>query len=231
MQARSTVYCRFGKRLFDIIASLSALIVLSPVLCVVGLLVRIFLGAPVIFRQTRGGRNQTPFTIFKFRSMLPANDPSGNLRSESARITSLGRILRATSLDELPGLFNVLRGDMSLVGPRPLLTRYGPWYAADELSRFDVLPGITGWAQINGRNALGWDDRFQYDVYYAQHVCLSLDLKILFLTVGKVLRRDDVHVDSTLIVPALDDERRQKWGSLAVRPQVAAEGKIDLLAK
>jgi lipopolysaccharide/colanic/teichoic acid biosynthesis glycosyltransferase len=141
--------------------------------------------------------------------MTDERDPSGKLLPDVARLTRLGRFLRSASLDELPELFNVLRGEMSLVGPRPLLTRYEPWYTDEELRRFDVRPGITGWAQINGRNALSWTGRFQYDTHYVRNCSLLLDLKILFRTVGKVLSRENVYVDTTLTVTSLDEERRR----------------------
>jgi len=208
--ARVSIYRRGGKRLFDVVASLAALALLSPLIGLIALLVRMFHGTPVLFRQTRGGLHQKPFTILKFRSMTDECDADGNVLSDTIRMTGLGRFLRATSLDELPELLNVLRGEMSLVGPRPLLTRYQPWYTADELKRFDVLPGITGWAQINGRNALGWDERFRHDVQYVENCSFQFDLKILFFTVGKVLRREDVQVDTDLTLQSLDDQRRER---------------------
>jgi lipopolysaccharide/colanic/teichoic acid biosynthesis glycosyltransferase len=206
------MYRAVGKRALDLLISIAALVLLSPLLLAVAALVAIFLGQPVIFRQTREGYHRQTFTIYKFRSMLPEFDASGRQLSETERMTTLGRILRATSFDELPELYNVLRGDMSLVGPRPLIMRYKPWYAAHETRRFDVRPGITGWAQINGRNLLGWDERFLHDVYYVDHLGFLLDLKILLLTVGKVVLRQGVEVDTSLNVPSLDDERREKWG-------------------
>jgi lipopolysaccharide/colanic/teichoic acid biosynthesis glycosyltransferase len=210
MYTRSTFYRRCGKRILDVLVSATALAILSPLLGLLALLVRIFLGSPVLFRQTRGGLRQELFTILKFRSMTDGRDATGELLSDTVRLTRLGRFLRATSLDELPGLINVLRGEMSLVGPRPLLPQYGPWYTANELKRFDVLPGITGWAQINGRNALSWDERFQYDVEYADNCSLVFDLKILFLTLGKVVCREHVQVDTSLTVSSMDEERREK---------------------
>jgi lipopolysaccharide/colanic/teichoic acid biosynthesis glycosyltransferase len=214
MDSSFSIYGRGGKRLFDILASAAGLIALLPLLCLIAVMVRIFLGAPVLFRQTRVGLHQKPFTILKFRSMTDQRDSAGKLLPDTARMTRLGRFLRATSLDELPELLNVLRGDMSLVGPRPLLTRYQPWYTANELKRFDVLPGITGWAQVNGRNALSWDRRFQLDLEYVENLGLGLDLKVLSFTVGQVLRRENVQVDTTLTVRSLDDERREKLGIL-----------------
>src|ERR1700682_6076579 len=214
MDTRFSIYHRGGKRLFDVLASTVALIALSPLLCLIAVLVRIALGAPVLFRQTRVGLHEKRFTILKFRSMTNKRTAAGELLSDTERMTRLGRFLRASSLDELPELFNVLWGDMSLVGPRPLLTRYQPWYRANELKRFDVRPGITGWAQINGRNSLGWDERFQRDVLYVENCNLVFDLKILVFTVGKVLRRENVQVDTSLTLQSLDDERGEKLGGL-----------------
>lgn len=210
MNTRKSIYRHSGKRFFDVLASLVAIILLSPLFCLIVILVRTMLGSPIIFRQTRIGRHEKAFTILKFRSMTDERDAVNRILSDTMRMTRLGRLLRATSLDELPELFNVLRGEMSLVGPRPLLPRYQPWYSAIERKRFDVLPGITGWAQINGRNALGWDARFQHDVHYAANLSLGFDLKVLFLTVGKVLRRENVQVDTNLTLRSLDDERREK---------------------
>lgn len=223
MNTYLSIYCRGGKRLFDVMASSAALVVLSPLFCLIAGLVRLFLGAPVLFRQTRGGLHQQPFTILKFCSMTDERDKTGKVLPDTARITRLGRFLRATSLDELPELFNVLRGDMSLVGPRPLLARYQPWYAANELKRFDVLPGITGWAQINGRNSLSWDKRFQHDVQYVECCSLLFDLKILAITVGKVLLREHVQVDTSLTLQSLDDERREKPGGHCSAPAIKQE--------
>ena len=200
---------RGGKRVFDIVCSASALLVLAPVLGVTAILVRRKLGRPVLFRQTRTGRDKQPFTIVKFRTMTDERDGDGALLPDSERLTPLGRLLRATSLDESPELWNVLKGDMSLVGPRPLLPRYDEIYTEREAKRFDVLPGVTGWAQINGRNDIGWDDRLACDVWYVEHRSLALDLRILLLTVLKVLRRSNVQADPDLSVGYLDEERHQ----------------------
>ncbi len=209
MHKQQSIYISFGKRLFDVFVSSVALILFLPLLALLAIVVRLMLGAPVLFRQVRPGLHHRPFTIFKFRTMRDEYDAAGEMLPDSIRMTRLGSLLRSTSLDELPELFNVLKGEMSLVGPRPLLPRYQPWYTARELRRFDLRPGITGWAQINGRNALGWDERFQHDVHYVENCSLLLDIRILFLTVGKVLRRDDVHVDTTFTEGALDDVRRE----------------------
>lgn len=180
------------KRGFDVIASLTALIVLSPVLLVVALLVRSRLGSPVLFRQVRPGLGGQPFEMIKFRTMLDALGPDGQPLSDAERLTPFGRWLRSTSLDELPELWNVLKGDMSLVGPRPLLMEYLPLYSAEQARRHEVRPGVTGWAQVNGRNAISWDEKFALDIYYVKHGDIVVDLKILFLTLHKVLQRDGV---------------------------------------
>lgn len=180
------------KRGFDVITSLTALIVLSPVLLVVALLVRSRLGSPVLFRQVRPGLGGQPFEMIKFRTMLDALGPDGQPLSDAERLTPFGRWLRSTSLDELPELWNVLKGDMSLVGPRPLLMEYLPLYSAEQARRHEVRPGVTGWAQVNGRNAISWDEKFALDIYYVKHGDIVVDLKILFLTLHKVLQRDGV---------------------------------------
>ena len=180
------------KRLFDLALTIPGLILISPLLLVVALLVRIEHGKPVLFRQTRPGYAGKPFQIFKFRSMTDAYDPQGRLLPDTHRLTRLGRFLRTTSIDELPELFNILRGEMSLVGPRPLLMQYLDLYTPEQARRHNVLPGITGWAQINGRNALTWEDKFRLDVWYVDHWSLGLDIKILLLTFWKVLRREGI---------------------------------------
>lgn len=172
-----------------------ALVVLSPVLAIVALLVRRKLGSPVLFRQVRPGLHGRLFEMIKFRSMRAAVDADGNPLSDSARLTTFGRMLRSTSLDELPGLFNVVRGDMSLVGPRPLLVQYLPLYSPQQARRHLVRPGLTGWAQVNGRNALGWDAKFAFDTWYVDHRSFALDLRILWLTVRKVIQRDGISAD------------------------------------
>src|ERR1051325_37230 len=177
------LYRRFGKRLLDIMLSATALLLLTPLLLILAVAVRLGLGSPVLFRQTRTGRGMKPFTILKFRTMTDARDAAGKLLPDSQRMTRLGRFLRSTSLDELPELLNVLMGQMSLVGPRPLLPRYDTCYSEREEKRFELLPGLTGWAQINGRNNLAWDARLECDAHYAETYSLWLDLKILFFTV------------------------------------------------
>ena len=215
MSTQATFYRQRGKRFLDIVLSATGLLILAPLLLLLAVLVRIFLGGPIFFRQTRTGLNKQPFTILKFRSMTNACDADGKLLSDTQRLTRFGRFLRSSSLDELPELWNVLIGDMSLVGPRPLLPRYNAYYMAEEQRRFDYLPGITGWAQINGRNDLGWDDRFKCDVFYAEKCSLILDLKILCLTVVKVLKRDNVQVDTSVAFGSLDEERSPQTAPLS----------------
>ncbi len=181
-----------SKRLFDLIASALALIVLSPVMGLTALLVRIQLGGPILFRQQRPGYKGRPFHIFKFRTMIDRFAPDGSLLPDSERLTRFGRVLRSTSLDELPELFNILRGEMSVVGPRPLLMEYLPLYSAEQARRHDMPPGLTGWAQVNGRNALSWQDKFRLDVWYVDHWSFWLDLKIIFLTLVKVFQREGI---------------------------------------
>lgn len=175
------------KRLFDIIISLIMLIMLSPILLIVALLIRINLGRPVIFAQNRPGLNGKIFKMYKFRSMLNAVDDQGLELSDERRLTAFGNKLRATSLDELPALWNVLRGDISLVGPRPLLVEYLPLYDENQAHRHDVKPGVTGWAQVNGRNAISWEEKFTLDVWYVDNNTFLLDIKIMLMTVKKVL--------------------------------------------
>ncbi len=183
------IYARFVKRLLDILISSVMILLLCWLYAIVALLVRCKLGSPVIFHQDRPGRNGKIFPMYKFRSMSDARDAQGNLLSDEERLTPFGKKLRASSLDELPELINILKGDMSLIGPRPLLIRYLPYYTKEEFRRHDVRPGLTGLAQVNGRNALNWEDRFRYDLQYVDHLTFFMDLKILFMTVGKVLKR------------------------------------------
>lgn len=182
-----------GKRLFDLIVSALLLILLSPLLVVVAVLVRLRLGSPVLFTQPRPGLGAKPFHLVKFRTMADRRDPDGELLPDVERLDRFGSFLRSSSLDELPELWNVLRGDMSLVGPRPLLMRYLERYSPVQMRRHEVRPGITGWAQVNGRNNLPWAERFEMDVWYVDHRSFVLDLKILWLTFVKVLRRSDVN--------------------------------------
>lgn len=183
------------KRVFDVLAACSALIVFSPVLLGVAYLVRKNLGSPVLFAQVRPGLNGKPFRMVKFRTMRDAVDAQDNVLPDQERLTPFGRFLRSTSLDELPGLWNVLKGDMSLVGPRPLLMEYLPLYSLEQARRHEVRPGITGWAQVNGRNAISWEQKFELDVWYVNNQSLWLDIKILCLTIKKVLVRDGISAE------------------------------------
>ncbi|MBM9538612.1 sugar transferase [Desulfobulbus alkaliphilus] len=198
---KSDWYKRFGKRLVDLGLALAALTLLWPLLLSLAVLVRLKLGAPVLFRQTRPGLHGKPFSILKFRTMSDARDVRGNLLPDGERLTRFGRFLRSTSLDELPELFNVLRGDMSMVGPRPLLMAYLPLYTPEQARRHEVRPGITGWAQVNGRNALSWEEKFAMDVWYVDHRSWWLDVKILLLTVRRVLTRDGISAAGEATMP------------------------------
>lgn len=186
------MYAKHIKRILDIILSLIAIIVLSPVLLIVAILVRIKLGNPVIFKQQRPGKDEKIFTLYKFRTMTDKKDENGNLLPDSERLTKFGKILRSTSLDELPELFNILKGDMAIVGPRPLLVEYLSLYNEKQKHRHDVRPGLTGLAQINGRNTISWDKKFEDDVKYVNKVTFRDDIKIILKTVGKVLKREGI---------------------------------------
>ena len=192
MKHKPSFYERYLKRLLDILLSGIALIVLSPVLLVTALLVRVKLGSPVVFCQERPGKNENIFKLYKFRTMTDARDENGQLLPDEVRLTKFGRLLRSTSLDELPELWNIFRGDMSIVGPRPLLVKYLPLYNEFQKHRHDVTPGLTGWAQVNGRNALSWEKKFELDVWYAENISFSLDVKIVLMTVMKVFRREGI---------------------------------------
>lgn len=181
-----------SKRLFDLMLTLPGLILISPLLGLIAVLVRVFLGSPVLFRQMRPGKDGEPFNVFKFRTMTDERGSSEHLLSDAERMTGLGRFLRSLSLDELPELFNVLRGEMSLVGPRPLLMQYLERYSMEQARRHEVLPGISGWAQVNGRNAITWEDKFRYDVWYVDHWSLWLDIRILLTTGWKVITREGI---------------------------------------
>jgi sugar transferase EpsL len=186
------VYRGFGKRLLDLAIGVPTLVVSAPILGGIALLVRLRVGSPVLFRQRRPGLHGEPFTLLKFRTMTNARDESGNLLPDAERSTSFGRFLRSTSLDELPELINVLRGEMSLVGPRPLLMQYLGRYTPEQMRRHEVKPGITGWAQVTGRNAIPWDERFALDIWYVDHYSVWLDLKILLLTIWRVAQRQGI---------------------------------------
>ncbi len=186
-------YPKHGKRIFDLALSIPGFLLLSPIIALISLYVRIQLGSPVLFRQIRPGLHARPFTIYKFRTMTDDRDQNGNLIPDAQRLTRLGRFLRVSSLDELPELWNVIKGDMSLVGPRPLLMQYLDRYTDEQIRRHEVKPGITGWAQVNGRNAITWEEKFQLDVWYVDNWSLWLDLKILGMTVLKILRREGIN--------------------------------------
>jgi len=187
------LYAHHGKRLFDVLLTAPFLLVCAPVVALVALCVRLRLGAPVLFCQQRPGLHGQAFTLLKFRTMTEARDGQGHLLPDAERLTPLGRFLRSTSLDELPEFLNVLRGDMSLVGPRPLLMKYLERYTPEQMRRHDVRPGITGWAQVNGRNAITWEHKFALDVWYVDHLSCWLDLKIVGLTVWRIVRRDGIN--------------------------------------
>ena len=182
-----------AKRIFDLALTVSGLVLVSPILILVAVLVRIFHGSPVIFQHKRPGYRSQPFTLYKFRTMTDARDEHGHLLPDEIRLTPLGKFLRATSLDELPELFNVLKGEMSLIGPRPLLMQYLDRYTPEQARRHDVLPGVTGWAQINGRNNLSWEIKFELDVWYVDNWSFWLDVKILALTLWKVMTREGIN--------------------------------------
>ncbi|CDU01199.1 sugar transferase [Vibrio coralliirubri] len=190
------------KRLIDIVLSLFGLIVFSPVLVFISYKVRKNLGSPVLFKQVRPGLNGIPFKMIKFRTMKDCYDRSGNALSDAERITPFGSKLRSSSLDELPELWNVLKGDMSLVGPRPLLTQYLPLYDREQARRHDIRPGVTGWAQVNGRNAISWEDKFKLDVWYVDNHNILLDMKILLLTIKKVFVKDGITADGHVTAEA-----------------------------
>ena len=192
----NSFYDKYIKRLLDILLSAGALLFLWPVLLVTAILVCIKLGSPVIFCQPRPGKDEKIFKLYKFRSMTDERDANGDLLPDDVRLTKFGKLLRSTSLDELPELWNILKGDMSIVGPRPLLVSYLPYYTKEEKHRHDVRPGLTGLAQVNGRNNLTWEQKFAYDLEYIRHISFANDVKILFQTVAKVFARADVQADT-----------------------------------
>jgi sugar transferase EpsL len=184
-----------SKRLFDLAFSLAGVILLSPFLLIIAILIWVKTGRPILYKQQRPGYKGKPFAIYKFRTMTDKHDPAGNLLPDSKRLTALGRFLRSTSLDEFPEIFNILKGDMSWVGPRPLLMQYLGRYSKEQMRRHDVLPGVTGWAQVNGRNTLSWQEKFRLDVWYVDHWRFWLDIQILWMSVWKVLRREGISQD------------------------------------
>lgn len=203
------MYSKYIKRFFDFILSLMALIVLSPILLVTYILVRIKLGNPAIFRQKRPGKDEKIFTLYKFRTMTDEKDEEGNLLPDEKRLTKFGRMLRKTSLDELPELINIMKGDMSIVGPRPLLIEYLPYYTLEEKHRHDVRPGLTGLAQVNGRNIISWNEKLQYDIRYVSKINFFVDLKIILKTFIKIFKHSEIQVGSEFKAGKFIDQRKQ----------------------
>ena len=201
MKTQNTFYAEYGKRWFDLLLTVPGFVAISPLLGLIALLVRLNLGSPVLFKQVRPGLHGKPFTIYKFRTMTDARDLKGNLLPDAARLTKLGRFLRSNSLDELPELWNVIKGDMSLVGPRPLRMEYLPLYTKEQNRRHEVKPGITGCAQVNGRNTITWEEKFSFDVWYVDHISLCMDLKILFLTFIKIFKREGINATTEIAMP------------------------------
>ena len=202
------IYERFFKRALDVFCSLLAIVVFWWLFVIVAVLVRVKLGSPVLFTQDRPGKDEKIFKLYKFRTMTDDRDENGNLLPDDVRLTKFGRLLRSTSLDELPEVFNFLKGDMSIIGPRPLLVSYLPYYTEKERHRHDVRPGLTGWAQINGRNVTGWDQRLQQDLDYVNHCSFIMDVKIVLMTVLKVVKRSDILVGNQIPAGRLDVARR-----------------------
>lgn len=198
------------KRCFDVCVAAVALVLLAIPLLLLALLVRLKLGKPVLFSQLRPGMRGKPFRMIKFRTMTDARGPDGALLPDAQRLTSFGRFLRSTSLDELPELWNVLKGDMSLVGPRPLLMEYLPLYTPEQARRHEVRPGVTGWAQVNGRNALSWEEKFAHDVWYVDHASVLLDIRILWMTVRKVLVRDGISAPGDATMPVFQGTKNSQ---------------------
>lgn len=211
-KGENIMYARYIKRMLDFILSLVALIILMPLMIIIWILVRIKLGKPAIFKQQRPGKNEKIFTLYKFRTMTEEKDENGKLLPDEKRLTKFGKILRSTSLDELPELINILKGDMSIVGPRPLAVCYLPYYNEHEKHRHDVMPGLTGLAQINGRNNISWEERFKYDIQYVNKLTLKNDMLIILKTIGKVIKKQDVTIRGTGTVMDFDEYRKNKMG-------------------
>lgn len=205
-----TFYQRYGKRVIDLCLSLVLLILFWWVLAIVAILVRVKLGSPVLFRQPRPGRDEKVFNLYKFRTMTDERDADGNLLPDERRLTKFGRALRSTSLDELPEVFNIVRGDMAIIGPRPLLVKYLPRYSAEQRRRHEVRPGLTGLAQVNGRNSISWDEKFLYDVEYVDNVSLGLDASIFLRTILATLRRSGISAEGEATMPEfMGDESKE----------------------
>lgn len=213
VRRNTEMYQKWIKRLLDIILSLVGILLLSWLYVILWILVRVKLGGPALFTQERPGKDEKIFKLYKFRSMTDERDENGELLPDEVRLTSFGKFLRSTSLDELPEFFNILKGDMSFIGPRPLLVRYLPFYTEEEKHRHDVRPGLTGLAQVNGRNALGWEQRFAYDLEYVDHCTFLMDLKIIGMTVGKVLKRSGTLSGADQTVADFDVYRKEQKGS------------------
>lgn len=207
-----SIYDRYIKRGLDIVLSATALLLLAPLYLMLMVLVRIKLGSPVFFSQERPGRYEKIFRMYKFRSMTDARDEKGELLPDEKRLTDFGRMLRATSLDELPELWNILKGDMSIVGPRPLLVNYLPRYSKRQRHRHDVRPGLTGWAQVNGRNAITWEQKFEYDIQYVKRESFLLDLVIICMTIGKVLRRSGISQEGSATMEEFLGSGHRRYG-------------------
>lgn len=210
MQKRSIIYSKYIKRLLDILISLTFIVLFSWLYLILVILVRIKLGSPVLFCQERPGYNEKIFKLYKFRTMTDKRDEKGNLLPDSERLTKLGSMLRSTSLDELPEMFNILKGDMSLIGPRPLLVEYLPYYTEEERLRHSVRPGLTGLAQVSGRNYLAWDKRLARDVEYVNHISFIMDVRIIIKTIMVVFKKEDVSVDTNVVEGYLWDERQKR---------------------
>ena len=210
MQKRSMIYSKYIKRLLDILISLTFIVLFSWLYLILVILVRIKIGSPVLFCQERPGYNEKIFTLYKFRTMTDKRDEKGNLLPDSERLTKFGSMLRSTSLDELPEMFNILKGDMSLIGPRPLLVEYLPYYTEEERLRHSVRPGLTGLAQVSGRNYLAWDKRLARDVEYVNHISFIMDVRIIIKTIMVVFKKEDVSVDTNVVEGYLWDERQKR---------------------
>lgn len=204
------MYAKYIKRILDFVLSLVALIVLSPVLLIVAILVRVKLGSPVIFKQQRPGKNEKIFTLYKFRTMTDKKDENGNLLPDSERLTKFGKLLRSTSLDELPELINILKGDMAIVGPRPLLVEYLPLYNEEQKHRHDVRPGLTGLAQVSGRNSITWEEKFNDDLEYIEKISILEDIKIIFTTIGKVFKREGISQENNATMEKFKGNKMEK---------------------
>lgn len=210
MEHKKGIYEKYIKRMLDFILSLIALICLSPVLLIVSIFVRTKLGSPIIFKQQRPGKNEKIFTLYKFRTMTDEKDENGKLLPDSQRLTKFGKFLRSTSLDELPELINIIKGDMAIVGPRPLLVQYLPYYTDKERHRHDVRPGLTGLAQIKGRNLCSWDEKFQYDIKYINNITFINDIKIIISTIIKVFKREGISQEGNATMENLIEYRNKE---------------------